>query len=436
LTNGKNRPEFRVAGGGTPASVFFNEIKYRASIGEAVAEIQESVAEGDRKTQLLTARIGSEPKSSSEDDGGSVWEAITALQEALTMGKTKVEVVRKSQATVGEKYLKLKQEVDDTDLSLVNLSDSYRDMIGRWKNQLHNLTERLEVLEVGADVPRSGGGQNTYSHSDLDNLRHVMQQEIDGLTLRLDTVGTRGTRGPAVGGTNVRLQEDLLELSTRMDSFVCGSNDARWELEIWVLRAAMDHIEDRVSDTGFELDNFSFLSKAELRKFVIDEEVPSAGQCWDLFSVLVVMKPKNLTGKELAANRFSAECVSTTTLENDLALSMLHDQPGLLFGLEGGLTAAADKGLAMRPSYLKWIGKGRESYKQKLGKLLKNYSAGVRGSLAPGEHVGPDATQRAPGPLECAGGVHGHVRSRIGGGVQVHTFEGVSSRWEVCPGYL
>jgi hypothetical protein len=86
-----------------------------------------------------------------------------------------------------------------------------------------------------------------------------MQREIDGLTLRLDTVGTRDTRGPAVGGIHVRLQEDFLELSTRMDSFVSGTNDARW-----VLRAAMDDIKDRVSDTSFELDDFSFSSKAEL----------------------------------------------------------------------------------------------------------------------------------------------------------------------------
>jgi hypothetical protein len=103
-----------------------------------------------------------------------------------------------------------------------------------------------------------------------------------------------------------------------------------------------------------------------------------------LFSVLVVMKPKKLTGKEVADNRFSAERVSTTTLENDLAASMSHDQPGLLFGLEGGATAAADKGLAACPSYSKWIGKGCELYKLKLTKLLKNYSTGVRGNLAPG----------------------------------------------------
>jgi hypothetical protein len=148
-----------------------------------------------------------------------------------------------------------------------------------------------------------------------------MQGEIDGVTLRMDSVGTRGTQ--------------------------CSS-------------------------------------KAELRKFVIDEKVPLAGQCWDLFSSLVVMEPKELTGKEVADNRFVAEHVSTTTLKNDLAASMSHDQPGLLFGLPGGLTAAANEGLAACPLYSKWIGKGCESYKLKLGKLLKNFSAGVRGSLAPG----------------------------------------------------
>jgi hypothetical protein len=72
----------------------------------------------------------------------------------------------------------------------------------------------------------------------------------------------------------------------RMDSFVSGTNGARWEAEIRVLQAAMDDIEHRVSDTGFELNDFSFSSKAELRKFVIDEKVPLAGQCWDLIASL------------------------------------------------------------------------------------------------------------------------------------------------------
>jgi hypothetical protein len=127
---------------------------------------------------------------------------------------------------VGGEYLSLKQEVGDTDLSLANLSDLYRDMIGHWKNQLRTLTERLEVLEVGSAIPRPSSGQNTYGRSDLDNLRRMMQREVDGLTIRLDAIGTRDPRGPVVGGTNVGFQEDLRELSTRMDCLVTGSNDA------------------------------------------------------------------------------------------------------------------------------------------------------------------------------------------------------------------
>jgi hypothetical protein len=63
---------------------------------------------------------------------------------------------------------------------------------------------------------------------------------------------------------------------------------------------------------------------------------------------------------------------------------MSHDQPAFLFGTTGGQTAPADDGLAACGSYMKWIGKGCESYKQKLGKLLKNYTAGIRGSLRTG----------------------------------------------------
>jgi hypothetical protein len=136
-----------------------------------------------------------------------------------------------------------------------------------------------------------------------------------------------------------------------------------------------------VSDTGFELDEFHFGSKAELRNCIVEEKVSSAGLFWNLFSILVVMKPKKMTGKEVADNRYSAIRVSRTILENDLAASMSHDQPALLFGTADGQTASAEEGLAASLSYAKWIGKGCESYKLKLTKLLKNYAAGVRGSV-------------------------------------------------------
>jgi hypothetical protein len=165
------------------------------------------------------------------------------------------------------------------------------------------------------------------------------------------------------------LSVDLL--GTRMEAVEKLTGDVSWGEELRVLRTSMTEIEDQVTDSGFELDDFQFGSKAELRKFVVDEKVPSCGLSWELFSVMVVMEPKRMTSKEDANNRYSADRVSTTTLENDLAASMSQDQPALLFGMTGGQTVPTDAGLAACRSYGKWIGKGCESYKQKLGKLLK-----------------------------------------------------------------
>jgi hypothetical protein len=99
----------------------------------------------------------------------------------------------------------------------------------------------------------------------------------------------------------MRLSVDLL--GTRMEAVEKSTGDARWGEELRVLRASMTEMEDRVTDSGFELDDFHFGSKAELRKFVVDEKVPSCGLFWDLFSVMVVMEPKRMTGKEVADNR-------------------------------------------------------------------------------------------------------------------------------------
>jgi hypothetical protein len=104
----------------------------------------------------------------------------------------------------------------------------------------------------------------------------------------------------------MRLSVDLL--GTRMDAVEKASGDERWGEELRVLRAAMTEIEDRGTDSGFELDDFTFGSKAELRKFLVDEKVASVGQFfWDLFSVMVVMEPKRMTGKEAADNRYSVD---------------------------------------------------------------------------------------------------------------------------------
>jgi hypothetical protein len=46
------------------------------------------------------------------------------------------------------------------------------------------------------------------------------------------------------------------------------------------------------------MNGFTFCSKSELADWLEKEKVPSVGYFWDLFNVMVTMKPKKLTGKD------------------------------------------------------------------------------------------------------------------------------------------
>ena len=77
--------------------------------------------------------------------------------------------------------------------------------------------------------------------------------------------------------------------------------------------------------------------------------------------------------------------------ENDLAASMSHDRPRVLFRRSHGTgeLVPLEEGFGACPTYEKWIG-GSESYKTKLAKMLNTYLLGIGGSL-PSTGGGPSA---------------------------------------------
>jgi hypothetical protein len=331
------------------------------------------VSESDRKTQLLVTRIGTE---SSQDGGSSLWEAVKRTEETVLKGKRKFEEHRHDQIEMGTKYLSLKAKVGETEESMTNLSGHYRLTMEGVKGQLLDL--RSSATGVGKPTlgirDRSG-----LAHGAAWSKHEVLEEFVCALEKRMDCEAKGG--GDGAGPTVYKRAElegvrsAVNDLDMRIKEVERTGADSCWGEEIKVLRAGMTEMEDRVPDTGFGLDEFHFESKAELRKFIVKEKVAMAGLFWDLFSILVVMKPKKMTGKELADNIYSAIRVSTTILENDLAASMSHDQLALLFGTAEGHIASAEEGLAACLSYTRWIGKSCESYRLKLTKLLKNYAA-------------------------------------------------------------
>jgi hypothetical protein len=95
-------------------------------------------------------------------------------------------------------------------------------------------------------------------------------------------------------------------------------------------------MESRVSDESIKIDGRVFSSVNNVKLWCVANEVKSCGMFWDLFSSLVVMAPKEQTGKDKAGETYLSQRTQTTTFENDLGASMSHLRPALLFGKKEG----------------------------------------------------------------------------------------------------
>jgi hypothetical protein len=132
------------------------------------------------------------------------------------------------------------------------------------------------------------------------------------------------------------------------------------------------------------MDQFTFGSFAEFAQMVLDEKIPSSGMFWDLFSALVSMRPKGLSGKERADEQYSSERIKTTILENNLLASMSHARPACLYAKGGiGMLVGIEEGFGACESHAQWIA-GVESMKKLLGKQLKHFAAGVLRNMGTG----------------------------------------------------
>eukprot|EP00978_Attheya_sp_CCMP212_P025222 scaffold80789_cov41-Attheya_sp.AAC.2 len=137
-------------------------------------------------------------------------------------------------------------------------------------------------------------------------------------------------------------------------------------------------LEGRVIDESVKLDDYAFGSFSDFKTSCVEvEQVETAGWFWDIFSVLVVMKPKQFSGKVREDEQYSSLRVQSTPFENDLAASMTHEKPKLLYG-----TASHKDGFGNIPSYADWIGQGNESIKTRLNTYVRDYLEGIRGIIS------------------------------------------------------
>jgi hypothetical protein len=202
-------------------------------------------------------------------------------------------------------------------------------------------------------------------------------------------VGPGMGRGEYAGDSpnDIRLRaSDLEDLIRNLSENAPASTMDTQDLGVQIddLTKRVEKTEARGSDEVFEMDQFLFSLYSDFEQMVFDEKVLMSGVFWDLFSVLVSMRPKGLSGKERVDEQYSSERIKTTMFENNLLAAMSHSRPTCLYAKGGfGALVGLEEGFGACVSHSQWIS-GVESVKKILGKQLKDFTTEVLGNMPKG----------------------------------------------------
>jgi hypothetical protein len=350
-----------------------SETRYRNTVSETLGELQEAIRGADAKMQLLNAGVG---LAITDTDEGpmSVWDAVQQLRSNVQTNKGSVNG--------NSLYLEdLRKKLPNWGTTLENLARSYQTNLPKIGVNLNSLGSRIQKLEsntatggqAGSNpfltLGSTGSGQNSMgssgvAQSDFDRANADIKVAFANVKTAIESL-QQGTSTPSSGGVapSATLPQDL---TTKVDRAL----------------KRLGEIEGRATGESFNMNGFTFCSKSELADWLEKEKVPSVGYFWDLFSVMVTMKPKKLTGKDRSDENYSAKRTNSTTLENDLGASMTHVRPEVLYAKKGhGDLERLEVGFAACSSYAVWV-TGTECYKDQLTKMLTKFCTGVLGTVS------------------------------------------------------
>jgi hypothetical protein len=278
-----------------------SESQFRDVLASTISALQGVVHDSDSKIQLLASRIG---ESRVASDGGSLtcWDAVKQLQEEMDTIKESLPVTEVS-------IEKLQSSGEGTDARLMNLGQSFENMASHYRKTILNINEELTRL----------GRRNVVSSPGYGVLG--MQLGSPGGDLASDMVGLRqrikeleDSRHQSGRGLNAHetgvlkgLTQDVRALErTSLGHGSASGGTEHLDKAIVVLRTKLKEMEGRVTDSSFRLNQYAFSSFIEVKTWCEDNSVLTFGIFWDLFSVLVVMRPKYQTGRDMADEKFSS----------------------------------------------------------------------------------------------------------------------------------
>jgi hypothetical protein len=263
-------------------------------------------------------------------DGGSLtcWDAIKQLQDEM-------EVMKESLPETDGMLEKLKLSGDGTESRLKNLGQSFENMASHYRATIKNFNDQLARLNR-----RNGAASPGYGvlGLQLENPGGSLATDMIGLRQRIKELEDNRQQAGRVfdryeTATVEALTQDVRALERVAQGHVnAGGGTEHLERSVTLLREKLKEIEDRVTDSSFRLNQFTFSTFFEVKTWCEDKRVETFGVYWDLFSVLVAMKPKGQTGKDIADELYFSARIKSTPFENDLAASMSHSRPLALFG--------------------------------------------------------------------------------------------------------
>jgi hypothetical protein len=199
--------------------------------------------------------------------------------------------------------------------------------------EFKRFTDRMQRLEDQASEfhrdnlrPSMGGREDTSQVHDLLRRLNQLESETGDGAPNKDS----GSWGNLMG----RLGEEpsFRALAGRVAKLEHSTPEATIDNGLSEVESRVSRAEARGGDEMFELGEYAFGLFDDFAKWVLEENVPTSGSFWDMFSCLGNMRLKGLSGKERADEQHSSERISTTMFENNLLAAMSHVRPAGLYG--------------------------------------------------------------------------------------------------------
>lgn len=356
-----------------------DEHNFKEKLIDSVFNLQLSVNKAEDMGRLLNEEIGS---SATELQGMTLWEGIEKLVYDDASVKQALQALEATQVTK-DQILSIQNDIKHLQFT-INKCQSWMNgrsvsdgkitviegnLIKFKEHYMKFYTQIKEVLLHMSPVPSSVAQTSGSFQFDQPG------SNITSTNADVTNVTRRITNLEEIVSS---LQQDLSDLQNSLKNE--GSMN-----ELEKISSRVKEIESRVSGDSCSINHgeYIFTSETEVATWLEREDVPTMGVFWDVFSVLVAMAPKRLTGKERADQQYSSDRINTTTAENELAASMAYERPQTLYGDKQGNLVPWEEGFGSCKTHDKWI-IGTQSFKTVTTKQLKKFINGILGNLTGG----------------------------------------------------